>query len=47
MILEKKMHFPLPWFVLITNINWVATAVNIYARFMGEELMSISKYIFR
>ena len=32
---EKKLHFPLPWVVLIRTIKWAAMTINMYARVMG------------
>ena len=37
----KKLHFPLPWFVLIRTTIWGAIAINEYVGFLEEELMSI------
>ena len=40
---NKKLHFPLPWVVLIRTIKWAAMAINMYVGFLDGELLSISK----
>ena len=38
---NKKMHFPLPWVVLIRTIKWATIVINVYAGFLGGEHLSI------
>ena len=38
---EKKLHFPLPWVVLIRTFKWATMAINVYVGFLDGELLSI------